>query len=83
MLKKIFFSFRSFQLQDGRVIRFWEESWLGTTTLKEQYPNLYNIVRRKDATVAEILGSRPFNISFHRSLVTGNLHNWHDLVLEL
>jgi hypothetical protein len=55
------------------VIRFWEDSWLGATTLKEHYPNLYNIVRRKDAKMAEILGSRPFNISFWRSLVAGNL----------
>jgi hypothetical protein len=74
-VKEEFLSFGSFQLQDGRVIRFWEESWLGATTLKKQYPNLYNIVRRKDATVAEILGLMPFNISFRRSLVAGNLHD--------
>jgi hypothetical protein len=82
-VKEEFFSFRCFQIQDGRVIRFWEDFWLGVTTLKEQYPNLYNIVRRKDATVAKILGLRPFNISFCRSLVTGKLHDWHDLVLKL
>jgi hypothetical protein len=33
--------------------------------------------------MAEILGSRPFNISIRRSLVAGNLHDWHDLVLKL
>jgi hypothetical protein len=65
------------------VIRFWEDSWLSATTLKEQYPNLYNIVRRKVATSAEILGLRLFNISFRRSLVTGNLQDWHDLLLKL
>jgi hypothetical protein len=77
-VKEDFFSFRSFEIQDGRMIRFWEDSWLGATTLKEQHHNLYNlynIVRRKDATVA--------NISFRRSLVAGNLHYWHDLVLKL
>jgi hypothetical protein len=58
-------------------------SWLGATTLKEQYSNLYNIVRRKDAMVAKILDSRPFNISFCRSLVADNLHDWPDLVLKL
>jgi hypothetical protein len=82
-VKEGFLNFRSFQIQDGRVIRFWEDSWLGATTLKEQYPKLYNIVRRKDAMVAEILGLQPFNISFRKSLVTGNLHDWHDLVLKL
>jgi hypothetical protein len=74
-VKEEFFSFESFQLQDGRVIRFWEDSWLGAIALKEQYPNIYNIVRRKDPTVAEILGSRPFNISYRRSLVAGNLQD--------
>jgi hypothetical protein len=39
-VKEDFFSFGSFQLQDGRVIKFWEDSWLRATTLKEQYPNL-------------------------------------------
>jgi hypothetical protein len=33
--------------------------------------------------VTEILGSCPFNISFCRSLVAGNLRDWHDLVLKL
>jgi hypothetical protein len=33
--------------------------------------------------VAENLGSRPFNISFRRSLVADNLQDWHDLVMKL
>jgi hypothetical protein len=82
-VKEEFFSFGSFQLQDERLIKFWEDSWLGATTLKEQYRNIYNIVRRKDATLPEILGSRPFNIFFWRSLVAGNLQDWHDLVMKL
>jgi hypothetical protein len=34
----------NFKLQDGKQIRFWEDKWLGDSSLKEQYPNLYNIV---------------------------------------
>jgi hypothetical protein len=51
--------------------------------LKIQYPNLYNIVRRKDATVSEIFSSRPLNISFRRNLVAENLFSWHALVMRL
>jgi hypothetical protein len=67
----------SFNLQDIKDI------WLGATTLKEQYPNLYNIVRSKSATVAEIFSSRPLNVSFGRNLVAENLQSWHDLVIKL
>jgi hypothetical protein len=82
-VKEDFFSMDTFILHDGRQIRFWEDSWLGTTPLNIQYPDLYNIVRRKDATVAEIFSSRPLNISFHRNLVVENLLSWHALVMRL
>jgi hypothetical protein len=65
----------TFILYDGRQIRFWEDSWLGTTPLNIQYPNLYNIVRRKDATIAEIFSSRLLNVSFHMNLVAKNLQS--------
>jgi hypothetical protein len=46
-IKDQFLSMGNFKLQDGKQIRFWEDKWLGDNTLKEQYPNLYNIVRKK------------------------------------
>jgi hypothetical protein len=50
---------------------------------KNEYPNLYNIVRRKNATVTDIFRTRPLNISFRRSLVAENLNSWNHLVLRL
>jgi hypothetical protein len=82
-IKDAFFSMGSFNLQDGKVIRFWKDIWLGATTLKVQYPNLYNIVRRKSATVAKIFSSRPLNVSFRRNLVAQNLQSWQHLVMKL
>jgi hypothetical protein len=49
----------SFKLQDGKMIRFWEDTWLGAIALKEQYPNLYNIVRRKSATMSKWFTTLP------------------------
>jgi hypothetical protein len=46
-IKDWFLSMGNFKLHDGRQIRFWEDIWLGGTTLKDQYPNLYNIVQKK------------------------------------
>jgi hypothetical protein len=83
MVKDQFLSMGTFKLQDGKQIRFWEDKWLGTNALKEEYPNLYNIVRRKNATVTDIFQSSPLNISFRRSLVAENLNSWHHLVQRL
>jgi hypothetical protein len=48
-IKNDHLSIGRFHLQDGKEIRFWEDTWLGNTSLRVQYPNLFNIVRRKNA----------------------------------
>ncbi|WVZ69750.1 hypothetical protein U9M48_018486 [Paspalum notatum var. saurae] len=70
-IKDQFLNLGSFILKNGTQIRSWEDIWLGGTSLKYQYPSLFNIVRKKHATVAEVLGSNPLNVSF-RSLEEGN-----------
>jgi hypothetical protein len=45
--KKYLFTLGSFAIKDGSEIRFLEDKWLGNTTLHEQYPALYYIVRHK------------------------------------
>jgi hypothetical protein len=82
-IKDQFLSLGSFKLQDGKRIRFWEDKWLGANALRDDYPNLYNIVRRKNTIVAEIFRSQPLNVSFRRSLVAANLYSWNRLVLRL
>jgi hypothetical protein len=65
--KKHFFGLETFSIKDGSEIRFWEDKWLGTTSLREQYPALFNIVRHKCDTIAKILETSP-NVSFKRDL---------------
>jgi hypothetical protein len=82
-IKDQFLCLGSFTLQDEKQIRFWEDKWLGANMLRDEYPNLYNIVRRKTATVADIFRTRSLNITFRRSLVATNLDSWNHLVLRL
>jgi hypothetical protein len=82
-VKNQFLTFGNFRLQNGTQIRFWEDIWLGNSTLRDQYPNLYNIVRRKNATVSNVLSTVPYHISFRRALVGHNLHSWNSLVLRM
>ena len=66
------------KLGSGRIYR-----WFGNSTLKEQYPSLYNICRKKHISVASVFSSTPLNISFRRALVGENLLKWNELVMRI
>jgi hypothetical protein len=79
-VKQKFLSFGLFQLNNGTQVRFWEDKWIGNHAFKDQYPSLYNIVRRKSDTIAKVLNRVPLNVSFRRQLTGNNLVLWHNLV---
>jgi hypothetical protein len=81
--KKYFFLHGSFSIRDGSEIRFWEDIWLGPTTLRDQYPALYNIVRQKGDTLADVLEFFPPVISFRRDLIGPRLASWTELLQRL
>jgi hypothetical protein len=64
-----------FQVHDGSQTRFWEDLWLGKEPLMIKYPALYNLVRKKNVSVAQVLSTTPLNISFRRALVGDNWDN--------
>ena len=82
-VKDIFLSLEKFKLDNRTQIRFWEDKWLGSQALKIQYPNLFNIVRKKQATVADVLNSTPLNVSFRRALFGNKLLEWQSRVARV
>ena len=71
-VKQDFFARGFFKLGNGEITRFWEDTWLGNSPLKDQYPLLYNIVQHKEVSVHHVLHSAPpINLSFRRAL-SGN-----------
>jgi hypothetical protein len=81
--KKHFFSHGKFSIKDGFEVRFWEDKWLGTTTLREQYSVLYAIMRHKGDKIAHVLESNPPNVMFMRNLYGPRLVSWEDLLQPL
>ena len=81
--KKHFFPFGSFSIKNGAEIRFWEDRWLGTTTLREQYPTLYSIVRHKGDTLQKVMESSPPSMTFRRVLIGPRLASWNELLQRL
>jgi hypothetical protein len=69
-----------FKVQDGSQTRFWEDLWIGNGPLMKKYPSLYNIVRNKNASVAQVLSTVPLKVSFRKALVGDNWDKWLQLV---
>jgi hypothetical protein len=69
-----------FQVLDGSQTRFWEDLWLGKEPFSVKFPALYNLVKKKSVSVAQVLSTTPLNVSFRRALVGVNWDNWCKLV---
>lgn len=82
-IKDQFLQCGHFKINSGSEIRFWEDTWIGDRTFGITYPNLYNLARKKDASMAQLMNSTPYNVSFRRGLVGNNLQAWHDLVATI
>jgi hypothetical protein len=82
-VKEDFFSWGSFSVGNGQQVRFWEDTWLGDAPLASQYPSLYNIVRRKNVLVSDVLINTPLNLEFRRALIENKWAVWITLVQRL
>jgi hypothetical protein len=78
--KKYFFPYGSFSIRNGTEIRFWEDKWLKTTTLRKQYPALYNIARYKGDTLRKAMETSHPSMTFRRDLIGSRLASWNELL---
>ena len=46
-VKDYFWARGNFEVKNGEKVRFWEDCWIGQKPLMQQYPELYNITRRR------------------------------------
>jgi hypothetical protein len=75
-VKDDFFSRGFFKIGNGEMVRFWEDVWLCNLSLADQYPSLYNIIRRKNILVANVLSQNPLNIECRRVLNGDKWNYW-------
>jgi hypothetical protein len=79
-VKDEFLSMDRFDLGDGSQLRFWEDSWITPHPLNTIFSTLYNIVRKKSASIISVLSTKPLNIAFSRSMMGVNLQAWYNVV---
>ncbi len=82
-VKSSFLNMGSWFINNGEQVRFWEDKWLGNSSLKDKYPSSYSIVRRKNSSVASVMSIVPLNVCFRRALVGQNLIRWHNLCVSV
>ena len=82
-IKELALSCGSFMIKDGTQIRFWEDTWVGQTPFKYQFPTIFNIAHDPHASVASVMSDENFNISFRRALVDDKLREWMDLLSKI
>jgi hypothetical protein len=81
-VKSSFLWFGTFSIRNVVQIRFWEDQWIRTSPLREQYLYLYHIVRDKHAMVAQVFSSTPLKFSWCRDLIGLKLVAWNDMLLR-
>ena len=82
-VKDDFMQWMSFKIQNGEQTRLWEDNWLGNTSLKLQYLNLYNLAYHKHDIFHKVLNTTPLNVSFRRNLQGNNLKDWLQIVSKV
>jgi hypothetical protein len=74
-VKHDFFARGSFEVGNGSTVRFWEDIWLVSMPLAQQYPSLYHIVQHKNVLVSTVFAQIHLNICSRRVL---NDHKWNE-----
>ena len=70
------------KIGNGQRVRFWEDNWLGTSSLAIQFWRLYEIVNEKIGTVCDLWDGTNLKCTFRRTVNQSLMNEWLE-VLEL
>uniref|UniRef100_A0A0A9GGC5 Reverse transcriptase zinc-binding domain-containing protein n=1 Tax=Arundo donax TaxID=35708 RepID=A0A0A9GGC5_ARUDO len=70
----------SWKVGDAKQIKFWEDNWLGSSSLAIQFWELYVLVNGKTATIAEIWDGMNLKCTFRRCVDERLMRMWEEVV---
>lgn len=68
------------KIGDGKKVKFWEDNWLGSTSLAIQYWEVYVLVQEKAGTVAELWDGVDLKCTFRRGFDQRLFNLWLEIV---
>jgi hypothetical protein len=68
------------EIGNGRKVKFWEDNWLGPSSLAIQYWDIYVILNEKNKTVQELCDGRNLKCTFRRSVDENMYRTWEEIV---
>jgi hypothetical protein len=68
------------KIGDGKKVKFWEDNWLGSSSLAIQYRDLYVIVNEKTSIVADLWDGQTLKCTFRRTVSEHLGRTWLEIV---
>jgi len=68
------------KIGNGQKVKFWEDNWLGSSSLAIQFWKLYEIVNEKSHTVCELWDGTTLRCSFRRTVSDQLMNDWNEVV---
>ena len=68
------------KIGNGEKVRFWEDQWLGNTSLAIMYWSLYVINEQQSSTVKEVWDGVNLKLTFRRTVSEQVMNLWWELV---
>jgi hypothetical protein len=78
VVQSIKFGYR-WQLGDGSKVRFWEDTWFGTSPLAVQFFDIYILCNEHNMTIQNIWGGSQLKLTFRRNFNYALMHLWYEL----
>jgi hypothetical protein len=64
------------KIGDGKRVKFWEDNWLGTSSLAIQFWDLYVILNEKNKTIHDLWDGVNLKCSFSRTVNESLMRAW-------
>jgi hypothetical protein len=68
------------KIGNGEKVKFWEDNWLGSSSLAIQLWNLYAIVNEKNKTVHDLWDGNTLKCTFRRRVGPSMFRDWEDIL---
>lgn len=68
------------KIGNGKKVLFWEDNWLGPSSLAVQYWEIYVIVNERTGTVADLWDGRDLKCTLRRGVDERLMNMWEEIV---